>query len=168
MDTFLAIASRREVREYDDRPLPDEVVERILQAARVSGSAMNRQPWTFLVLDEETRERVAEAVYAPDNLRGAQLAVAIVMHGGPSAFDAGRAGQNMMLAAHNEGVGSCPNGVADRDRLGELISLGEDDRVVNIVSFGYPARPADPEGRPADEWLERANRKPLDEVVRRA
>ena len=166
MDTFLAIASRREVRDYADRQLPDEVVRRILEAARITGSASNRQQWTFLALGREARERAADAVYAPENLRGAALAVAIVMHGGPIGFDAGRAGQNMMLAAWNEGVGACPNGVSDPERLTQALQLGEDDRVVNIISFGYPARPFDPARRPPEEWLERANRKPFDEVVR--
>ncbi len=168
MNTYLAIASKRDVRNYSDEPLPDDVVERILEAGRVAGSAMNRQQWTFLVLSDETREHAADAVFAGDNLRGAALAVAIVMHGdGPLGFDAGRAATNMQLAAWNEGVGSTPNGIADHDRIGELLGLGEEQRTQIILSFGRPARPVDPERRSAEEWIERANRKPFDEVVKR-
>jgi nitroreductase len=73
----------------------------------------------------------------------------------------------MMLAAWNEGVTSCPNGMPDADKTAELLPLGEDERPVNILSFGYPARPRDPESRSADEWIARVNRKPRDEVVQR-
>jgi nitroreductase len=88
------------------------------------------------------------------------------MHGGgPSGFDAGRCSQNMMLAAWSEGIGSCPNGMPDRDAVGSMLGLhtGEDPAI--ILTFGYPRRPIDPEGRSPEEWIRRANRKPFDEVV---
>ncbi len=126
---------------------------------------MNRQPWRFVAIrDRDLRERVAEVVYAPDNVRGAALAVAIVVRGDP-AFDAGRAAQNMMLAAWNAGVTSCPNGFRDADRAAEVLGVGDDERVINLLSFGYPATPRDPESRPVEEWLARAKRRPFDEVV---
>jgi nitroreductase len=169
VDTYLAIASKREVREYADRPLPGDVVERILEAGRVTGSSRNTQPWRFDVLDSPAvRERAAELVHAPENVRGAALVVAIVLIGPrASLFDAGRAAQDMMLAAANDGVGSCPNGIADREGLAELLGLGEDETVATILTFGYPARPRDPERRSAEEWIARANRKPPAAVVRR-
>ena len=83
MDAYLAIASKREVRNYADRPVPAEVADRILDAGRLTGSSMNRQPWRFVVLESpEARETVAETVYAPGNLTGAALAVAVVVRGG--------------------------------------------------------------------------------------
>jgi nitroreductase len=167
MDAYLAVVSKREVRSYADRPLLDEHVRRVLEAGRVAGSSRNRQPWRFLVLDA-LADRAAETVHAPSNLRGAALIVAIVMRGGGQAgFDAGRAAQNMMLAAWGDGIGSCPNGVADPDALGRLLGLADDERVMIVLSFGYPVRPRDLEGRSAEEWLERADRKPFDEVVQR-
>ena len=91
MDAFLAVASKREVRGYSDRPVPDAAVRRILEAGRIAGSSRNRQPWRFLVVgDPGVRERVAEAVFAPGNVRGAALVVAVAVRGGgPVAFDAG-------------------------------------------------------------------------------
>ncbi|HYM63079.1 MAG TPA: nitroreductase family protein [Gaiellaceae bacterium] len=167
MDTWLAIASRREVRRYADTELPADVVERILDAGRLAGSASNKQPWRFLVVESaELRERVAEHVYEADNVRGAKLVVALSVSGkGPVSFDAGRAAQNMLLAAWNDGVGSCPNGTPDAEAMGRLLGLGDDERLAIILSFGYPAEPRDPESRSADEWSRRANRKPLDELV---
>jgi nitroreductase len=68
VDAFLAVASKREVRGYSDRPVPDAAVRRILEAGRIAGSSRNRQPWRFLVVgDPGVRERVAEAVFAPGN-----------------------------------------------------------------------------------------------------
>jgi nitroreductase len=167
VDTYLAIASRREVRHYSDRPVSGDVQRRILEAGRVAGSAGNRQPWRFIrVTDRDRLDRLAETVYEPGNVRGCAFAVAIVVSGkGPTSFDAGRAAQQMLLAAWNEGVGSCPNGMADRRAAAEVLGLSEDPTIV--LSFGYPARVRDPESRSAEEWIVAANRKPFDEVVER-
>ena len=165
MDTFLAIASRREVREYEPRALPPEVEERILDAGRLSGSAKNRQPWRF---DVVRGELLADHVYEPGNLRGSPFVVAVVVSGkGPTSFDAGRAAQNMLLAAWNEGVGGSPNGIAEEEPVRTALHLAEDERVAIVLSFGYPARPRDPESHSPADWSARANRKLLDELVRR-
>jgi nitroreductase len=165
MDTFLTIASKRDQRQYADRDIPAEVRDRILDAGRIAGSARNRQPWRFLVLESAgVVERVAETVYAPQNLLGAHLVVAVVVEDSPG-FDCGRAAQNMMLAAWNEGVTSCPNGMPDSEAAARAIGLPEGQRPLNILSFGYPARARDPESRSAAEWIERAKRKPREDVV---
>jgi len=129
MDTFAAIASKRDwKRGFSDRPIPDEVERRILDAGRLAGSASNRQPWRFVVVtDRELRERLAETVFAPSNVLGATLVVALVGRSGEiPAFDAGRATQNMFLAAWNDGVASVPNGMSDRGRAGEVLGVGDD------------------------------------------
>jgi nitroreductase len=160
VDPYLAIASKRDQRAYSDLPIPAETRERLLDAGRLSGSSKNRQRWEFVVVSGGARERLAEAVYEPDNVRGAALVVAIVGEAG--AFDSGRCAQNMMLAAWGEGVTSCPNGVREADAAAEICG-GE---VRAILSFGYPAQPRDPASRSAEEWSSRANRKPLSELVR--
>ncbi|MEA2323417.1 MAG: hypothetical protein QOD81_3267 [Solirubrobacteraceae bacterium] len=169
MDAYQALASRREVRRYADRPIEPDAERRILEAGRVSGSSKNRQPWRFVVVeDPATRERVAEAVWASDNVRGAALVVAVVVAGkGPVSFDAGRAAQNMLIAAWNDGIGSCPNGIADQDKMAGALGLREDDHFAIVLTFGYPARPVDPDARPAEDWIARADRRPLDDVVER-
>jgi nitroreductase len=165
MDTWLAVASRREVRQYADREVPDEVVRTILDAGRLAGSARNLQPWRFLVVESpDVRERLAAAVYEPSNVRGAKLIVAIV---GRSGFDVGRAAQNMLLVAWNEGVGSCPNGISDLDAAREALGLGADDEIAIVLTFGYPAKERDPFRRTPEEWSALANRKPLEELVER-
>jgi nitroreductase len=161
MDTYLAIASKRDERAYADTPVPPEVERRILDAGRLSGSSRNTQLWEFVVVGGAAQQRLAELVFAPDNVRGAALVVAVVGEARP--LDVGRCVQNMMLAAWNDGVVSCPNGVRDADAAAEICG-GE---VKAILSLGYPARPRDPSARVADEWSARAKRKPLDELVRR-
>jgi nitroreductase len=160
MDVFLAIASKRDVREYAATPVPEDVVTRILDAGRLAGSSRNTQLWEFVVV-EAAQQELAEAVYAPENVRTATLVVAIVGEAG--GMDVGRCAQNMLLAAWNEGVVSCPNGVKDAGEAARICG-GE---VKAILSFGYPAKPRDPQARSAEEWSARANRKPLDELVRR-
>jgi nitroreductase len=169
VDTFLAIASRRDERRTLVAPLPDDVVERILDAGRLTGSSRNAQPWTFVVPTTRARvEALASAVYVPGNVLEAGLVVAVLVEGrGPTRFDAGRASQSMLLAAWNEGVASCPNGVADQALAREATAAGPDEEVTIVLSFGLPERPRDPQSRTAEEWSARANRKPLDEVVRR-
>jgi nitroreductase len=170
VDAFLAVASKREVRQYTDRPLPDDAVHRILEAGRIAGSSRNRQQRSFVVVDDpDLRRRLAQSVYAPDNVRGAALVVVIVASqgGGTVAFDVGRAAQNMMLVAWNEGIGSCPNGMSDPDAVAQLLGLEQNERPVIVLTFGYPVRTRDPNTRSPEEWIIRADRKPLDKVVRR-
>ncbi len=160
LDVRLAIASKRDVREYAETPVPPDVESRILDAGRLAGSSRNTQQWEFVVV-ETKRAELADAVYAPPNVLGAALVVAIV--GAAGGMDVGRCAQNMMLAAWGEGVASCPNGIKD-PAAAAAICGGE---VKSILSFGYPARPRDPESRSVADWSTQANRKPLAELVRR-
>jgi nitroreductase len=167
MDAYLAIASKREVRAYDGTPLEPDAVRRILEAGRVAGSSRNRQARRFVVLrDPELVRQAAGSVYAPDNVLGAALVVAIVVGGkGPTSFDAGRAAQNMMLAASDDGIGSCPNGVADAAALRAVVGHGDDEQVATVLTFGHPAKPRDPQRLSAQEWIARADRRPYEEIV---
>ena len=160
MDPYLAIASKRDERAYADTPIPAEVRQRILDSGRLSGSSRNRQQWEFVVVSGEARERLAGAVYAPQNVASAALVVAIAGEAG--AFDTGRCAQNMMLGAWGDGVVSCPNGIRDADAAAEICG----GQVRAIISFGYPARSREAAGRSAEEWSARANRRPLSELVR--
>lgn len=168
MDAYLAVVSKRELRTYDAaREIDAQACRRILEAGRVAGSSKNRQARRFVVLrDPAVVERAAACVYAPDNVLGAALVVAVVVGGkGPTSFDAGRAAQNMMLAASNEGIGSCPNGIADADALREVVGHDEGEQVATVLTFGYPVTPRDPERLSPDEWIARADRKPYENVV---
>ena len=103
-------------------------------------------------------------MYEPGNVRGAKLVVAIV---GRPGLDVGRCAQNMLLAAWNDGVGSCPNGLRAPEDAQRALALDADEEIAIVLTFGYPARERDPQRRTPEEWSERANRKPLDELVER-
>jgi nitroreductase len=169
MDVHLAAASKRDVRQYAATPISEDAVQRILDAGRLAGSARNRQPWQFLVVeDPERRGELAQAVYMPENVRSAALIVAVTTTGkSASGFDCGRAAQNMMLVAWGEGIASCPNGIADPERARAALSLGADEELQIVLSFGYPARLRDPTTRTAEGWSQAANRRPLTDLVRR-
>jgi nitroreductase len=158
VDAYLAIASKRDERRYASRPVAEDVVRRILDAGRLSGSSRNTQKWQFVVVSDT--ESVSDTVYAPENVRTSGLCVAIVGEAG--MFDVGRCAQNMMLAAWDEGVVSCPNGIRDAEAAARLCG-GE---VKMILSFGYPQRELHVESRSAEEWSARANRRPLDDLIR--
>jgi nitroreductase len=164
VDTYLAIASRRDEDRYASRPVPDDLVERILDAGRLAGSAKNRQPWRFIVVDtREVVEELADRVYEPGNVRTAALVIALV----GSGFDLGRAAQNMLLTAWDAGVISTPNGLTHKEEAAALLGLEPEEQLAYVLTFGYPERPRNPEARSANEWSGRAKRKPLAELVAR-
>jgi nitroreductase len=168
VDTRLAVASKRDWRSYADRAVPHDVQERILDAGRLAGSGVNRQPWQFVVVEsDEAKKRIAELVFAGDNVRTCAFAVAVATDGRKFPLDVGRCIQNMMLVAWNEGVVSCPNGMPDEAAAASALGLEGGFEPVNIVSFGYPKRPLDAESKGAEEWSAEANRRPLDELIRR-
>jgi nitroreductase len=167
METWQAINTLRVVREFDDRQLAPEHLERILNAGRRTGSSKNQQHWAFIVITD--RERLHElggvGRYA-DHLAGAATAVALVVpnDSGPrdtsAVWDIGRAAQNMVLAAWDLGIGSVPATVYDHELAARLLGLPADRRCDFLLSFGYPADPSalTKPNRPG-------GRKGLDELV---
>ena len=116
-------------------------MSRILDAGGIAGSAKNRRPWRFLALgDRGLVDQVAQTVYAPPYLLAAPGGDRNCgQRRGRVAFDPGRAAQRMMLAAWNEGVVCCPNGIASPDSMAELFGLEADEQVQIVLWFGYPA-----------------------------
>jgi nitroreductase len=168
VDVYQAVASKRDWRSYADKPVPEDVQRRILDAGRVAGSAKNVQPWRFVVIEsDDAKQRVGGVVYAASNIETCAFAVAITTEGGGYPVDVGRALQNMFLVAWDAGVVSCPNGMADQSAAARALGLEEGWLPVNIPSFGYPRRDLQPESKSAEEWSAEANRKPLNELIRR-
>jgi nitroreductase len=169
VDVHLAVASKRDVRRYAGRPVGPEAERRILDAGRLAGSARNRQPCRFVVVEGEAVAAVAATVYSPWVVQAAGLVVVLTVTpgGGLVDFDAGRAAQSMMLQAWGDGIASCPNGIADREGLRRVLGLEGEERAVIVLSFGEPEDVRDPARRPAEEWSARALRLPLERLVRR-
>lgn len=167
MDVHLAVASKRDSRAYSGADVSDETARRILDAGRLVGSARNRQPFRFIVVEGEAVPSVADTVYVPGNVLDAGLVVVVVVSPGGNLvdFDAGRAAQSMMLAGWAEGVTSCPNGIADPDALARALAIEPPERAVVVISFGPPKKARDPQRRTPEEWSARAKRQPLEAIV---
>ena len=161
MDVFETARTVLAVREYRDDPIPEEVVRRIVEAGRLTGSSQNGQPWHFVVVsDRDTLRRVASAV--PHGRYGADAALAIVVAVERSSrfglSDAGRAIQSMILTAWAEGVGSNWTGFSGMDEVREILGIPDEYDVVAVVPFGSPRRKL---------GKGRKRRKPLAEVASR-
>jgi len=158
MDVFDAVRTLLAVRSYQDRPIPDAVVRRIVEAGRLTGSGMNRQPWHFIVVrDGQTLRRLG--ALASSGAYTAQAPLAVVVATDRTRFavsDASRAIQSMLLTAWGEGVGSNWVGFGGLEPVTSLLDIPAGLDVLAILPFGYPARPV---GRGKKE------RKPLREIA---
>lgn len=168
METWDAIRARRNVRGYEDRPIPPEHLERILEAAWRTPSSMNEQPWDFVVCTaRETLRQLAETWRYAQHVGGSAATVVLVAPVTTEQetrdwifYDMGQATMSMMLAAADLGIGSSHAALDDQARARKILGLPEDRFCVGLVAFGYPSdRPLRPIAHP--------NRRPLDEVVHR-
>ena len=160
MDVVEAVRSLLAVRRYQDRPVPEAVVRRIVEAGWLTGSAMNAQPWHFVVVQDRDRLRQLGAL-ARTGPYVAQAALAIVVLVDRSRFavsDASRAIQSMLLTAWADGVGSNWVGFGGLDDVKPLLGVPAGLDVLAILPFGYPVGVA---GR------RKKQRKPLDAVAHR-
>lgn len=142
MEAFEAIRTLLAVRSYKDTPVPDEVVRRIVEAGRLTGSGMNRQPWHFIVIRERDMLRRLGAL-ASSGSYVAQAPLAIVVATDRSRFavsDASRAIQSMLLAGWADGVGSNWVGFGGLESARALLDIPASLDVLAILPFGYPAR----------------------------
>jgi len=149
MDTWDAIRTRRNVREFDDRPIPPENLDRIVAAAALAPSSMNEQRWAFVVCREkENLEELSHSGDYADHVARAAAAIAFltpraddVAERESIAFDLGQAVENAMLAAWELGIGSCHGSVYDEPRVRVLLAYPPEMTCDLVVSFGYPADP---------------------------
>ncbi len=149
LDALTAMTERRSTRRYRKAPLPRELVERILAAARTAPSAYNEQPWQFVVVTEaEGRRRIADLTDYGKFIAEAPVCVAVFIQEGKYSLEAGSAvTQNILLAAAALGVQSCwvagdkkAYAAAVRDALG----VPADHGLMSLVSLGYALRSAKP------------------------
>jgi len=142
MDVFKAVCTVLAVRAYQDKPVPPEIIRRIVEAGRLTGSSMNGQPWHFIVVEQrETLCQLGEL--ARSGRYTADAAFAIVVATEESRFavsDGSRAIQSMMLAAWAEGVGSNWVGFQGMDEVKTLLGIPGKMDVLAILPFGYPAQ----------------------------
>jgi nitroreductase len=158
MDVFEAVRTVLAVRGYDSRPIPDAAVGRIVEAAHLTASSQNKQPWHFVVVRErETLQQLARSAQSGPYIAGAAMAVVVGVEQTRFAVsDASRAIQSMVLTAWEEGIGSNWVGFGGLEAAREICGIPDSYDVLAMVPFGYPA-----ERRSRG----RKNRKPLAEVA---
>ena len=158
MEVFEAVRTVLAVRNYQDKPVPPDIIRRIVEAGRLTGSSMNRQPWHFIVAQDPDTLRQLGAL-APTGPYVAQAPLAIVVAIEKTRFavsDASRAIQSMILTAWSEGVGSNWVGFVGMNGVNSLLGIPDDLDVLAILPFGYPTQ---------DLGKGKKQRKPLSEVA---
>lgn len=160
MDVFQAVRTVLAVRDYQEKPVPPDVVRRIVEAGRLTGSSMNGQPWHFIVVEQrETLGRLGALARSGPYVARAALAIVVAIERTRFAVsDASRAIQSMILTAWSEGVGSNWVGFGGLSEVKPLLGIPDDLDLLAIVPFGYPAK-AGGKGKKA--------RKPLSQVTDR-
>jgi len=141
VDAYKAIVTKRDTRSYTKDPISDEALRRVLQAGRMAGSSKNQQPVRFVVVRD--KERMAELKKCADfgePLVPAMAAIVIVSspESNVGEFDAGRAAQNIMISAWNEGLASCPLRIHREDCGREVLGMPEGWRIAMVVALGHP------------------------------
>lgn len=159
METYEAIRTMLAVRQYQDRPIPTDIVHRIVEAARLTGSSRNGQPWHFIVIQDRDRLQHLGSLTrtGPYTAQSALAIVVAVERSSPYGMsDASRAIQSMMLTAWEEGIGSNWAGFANLDEVTTYLEIPSDFQVIAVVPFGYPVNRI---------GKGKKNRKPLSEIA---
>jgi nitroreductase len=162
MDVFEAVRTILAVRKYQDKPVPEDVIRRIVEAGHLTASSRNLQPWHFIVVqDRAMLKKLGEMVTTGPYTADAAFAI-VVAYEKDSPFgvsDCSRAIQDMMLTAWEAGVGSNWAGFAGRfAAINPLLNMPDTLDILAVVPFGYPVE-ALGKGK--------KQRKPLGEVAHR-
>jgi nitroreductase len=166
METWEAITSRRNVRQFAPRPLPSEDLNRILEAGRRAPSSRNWQPWDFVVITDQAQLGELAKVWRGGGhvaSSGATVALVIAQPEDERArlrayYDLGQATMAMMIAAADLGIGSGHSAVGEQELARRVLGLPEDRVAAFLIDFGFPAdRALSPIRKP--------DRRPFDEVV---
>ena len=174
-DLMETILSRRSIRRYQEKDIPDDVLNNILEAARWAPSWANTQAWEFVVVkDRSIKEKIQATVNNrnPSYLALVNAPVLLIVCGQlkksgyyneqyPTKFgsewfmyDLGLATQNLCLAAHDSGLGTVIVGLFDHNRVGEVIKLPANHEVLVLIPLGYPDQdPKPPKRRERDEFV---------------
>ena len=152
MNVIDAIKTRKSVRAYRDRPIENEKLEVVLEAARLAPSASNRQEWRFVIVrNPETREKLAQAAGNQGFIGKAPVVIVAcaetdnhVMRCGQLCYpiDVAIALDHMALTAVELGLGTCWIGHFDESKVKEILDIPQNIRVVELMPLGYPVDPA--------------------------
>jgi nitroreductase len=176
------LKGRRSIRRYRPDPVPEEMVEQLMEAGRWAPSASNRQPWTFIVVrDDEIRRQVAQhASYFFVRSAHAEEAPLLIVLCGEARNpvyrqflheDIGLAGAHIMLQAKALGLGTCWIGALDRKAIAGILKVPDHMEIVGLLTVGFPDEEPEPPDRKAIAEVAHydvyGNRKGLEAVPRR-
>lgn len=169
MDVFEAINNRRSIRDYDaSKPVPKELIEKIIEAARWAPTAGNRQPIEIVVVsDQEHREKMASVSGYGFYLKDSPIALVVCVNQNKytkgyetlrdmyTPMDSSAAIMNMMIAATSLGLGTCWNSVFDKNVVRELLNIPEHVEPITLIALGYPSKLPEktPRRRPLEEYI---------------
>ena len=141
MDVFDVARTVLAVRRFQAKTVSDDLVHRIVESARLTGSSSNRQPWNFIVIqDRSTLQQLGALAQSGAYIADAAFAIAVVMERvAPAGTDAGRAVQTMVMTAWAKGIGSNWVGTRGSEEFKTLLGVPADLDIAAIVPFGYPA-----------------------------
>ncbi len=143
MDVYEVIRTVLAVREFQNKPVSGNAVNRIIESARLTGSSMNGQPWQFIVVrNRETLIELGTIVKSGPSIAQAAfgIVVAIDKSSQYGISDASRAIQSMILTAWSEGIGSNWTGWVGMTKVASFLGIPGDLDVIAVVPFGYPIR----------------------------
>jgi len=136
------IKSRRSIRSFQDKQVPDNEIQMILEAGRWAPSASNKQPWEFyLIRDKEILKEISKNAIYGRHIKRAPFAIAIIGKKtiSPNYYiqDTSLVSMTMMLMAWSLGIGTCWIGSMNREKTKEMLGLGKDDYLLTILPMGY-------------------------------
>lgn len=167
MDFRTVIEGRRSIRKYKDTPVETEKIQSILEAARLAPSWKNMQCWRFILIDDPEVKNSALEAFNDDNPGKKGIAMAPILlvvcadpkesgiEDGKEFYlaDAAIAFEHIMLAAFNEGLGTCWMGLLDEDKLKRVLEIPETLKVIGVTPLGYPDQDPKPRPRKAMEEI---------------
>jgi nitroreductase len=155
MELLEAIRTRRAIRRFKNEPVPAELIEKLLEAARWAPSAINSQPWEFIVItNTETKARISRAFVIGAFLKEAPLAIAVAADRFKSPMpvqDGSIAAYTIWLAAHDLGLGACWINPTFPFGIKHILGIPFNKKLVSVLAIGYPNEtPAHPRKQPED------------------
>jgi nitroreductase len=159
MNTIDCIATKLDIREFNDENVSSSIISTILDSARYSGSGLNTQHWRFIVTKEKNNlKKLSEDSISGQWIIGANFAIIILTDPkyGFHVLDAGRVIQNIQLSAWDNGVGSGLYTGIREDKMRNDFNIPSSLNISAVVGFGYPKKPI---------TGKRKNRKPLSELA---
>ncbi|MBS7606950.1 MAG: nitroreductase family protein [Candidatus Bathyarchaeia archaeon] len=157
MEVFKIISERRTIRKYRKEPIPEDALERILEAGRLAPSAANRQPWSFIVVkDESIKNKLIDACRGQKFVGEAGAVIAVLGDQNISRWyrqDPIIAASFMTLEAYEEGLGVCWIGAFEEDKVKQILKIPENLSVVILLTVGFPDEKPPPRLRKSREEI---------------